>query len=278
MHRRTLAAALVLALAAPLAQAKPGATGSVTAGGETWQVADAVAVSDDGDVEIWFSKLPFDRAKWAEDGEFGTFDTYEFKDGGDGPALRIDVDEEDNSYGGHTFRSSSSSSSGGFSSDLESALTVSARDDAHVAGTVKFDDGNGLAAEIAFDLPITKTGPLARAGTPLPADGGEPGKALRATIDATHAGDLDKLIALSAPDKRQAIEQARAAGEAAEMLEMAKLFTPRLSRITGGTTEGEQAWIDFDGEDGGSKVKGSAELVRIDGKWYVRKMSTKQGS
>ena len=27
--------------------------------------------SDQGDVEIWFTELKFDRMKWAEDGEFG---------------------------------------------------------------------------------------------------------------------------------------------------------------------------------------------------------------
>src|SRR5688572_9514657 len=62
MKTRTLAAALLVALAAvPCVHAKSGASGTVTADGATWKVADAVAVSDDGDVEIWFSKLEFDR-------------------------------------------------------------------------------------------------------------------------------------------------------------------------------------------------------------------------
>lgn len=277
MTRTAFATALAFVLCASGAAARPGASGTVTADGETWRVADAVAVSDDGDVEIWFSRLAFDRVAWAEDGEFGTFDTYEFVDDADGPALRIDVDEEDDRYGGHTFRSSSSSSSGGYSSDLESSLTITARDDEHVAGSVKFDDGAGLAADIVFDLPITKTGPLARPGTPLPADGGAPGKALRATIEATHAGDLDKLIALSAPEKRQAIEQAKAAGEAQQMIEMAQVFTPKLTKITGGTTEGDQAWVDFEGEDSGSAVKGTAELMRVGGRWFVKGINTRQG-
>jgi hypothetical protein len=278
MKTHLLATALIAALAAaPCAAARPAASGTVTADGTTWQVADAVATAEDGDVEIWFSKLEFDRAAWADDGKFESFDTYDFKGGEDGPALRIDVDEEDNSYGGHTYRSSASSSSGGFSSELETGVTITARDEKHVAGTVKFDDGAGLAADIAFDLPITATGPLARAGTPLPADGGAPGKALRAMVEATHAGDLDAMIALSHPDKRQGIEQARAAGEADEMLKMAQLFTPKISRITGGSTDGDQAWIDFEGTEEGATVKGSAELTRAQGKWYVKGINTKSG-
>jgi hypothetical protein len=278
MDTRSLAAALALALATAPVHAKAGASGTVTADGATWKVADAVAVSDDGDVEIWFSKLEFDRAAWADDGKFESFDTYDFKGGGDGPALRIDIDEEDNSYGGHTYRASSSSSSGGFSSDLETGVTITARDDAHVTGTVKFDDGAGLAADISFDLPITATGPLARAGTPLPAGGGEPGKALRAMVEATHAGNLDTMIALSHPERRKGIEQAKAAGEAAEMLKMAQLFTPKITRITGGNTDGDQAWVDFEGTEEGAAVTGSAELSRADGKWYIKSINTKSGS
>lgn len=275
--RRLLMIAILLASGGGTAGAQSGASGTVTIDGETWPVADAVAVSDDGDIELWFSKLEFDRAGWAEDGEFDSFDTYDFKDDGDGPALRIDVDEEDGRYGGHTIRFSSSSSSGGYSSDLAESLTLTTRDDMRLAGTVTFDDGSGLAADIRFDLPLIATGPLARAGTPLPKDGGEPGKALKAMVDATHAGNLDRMMALSHPDRRAGIEAAKAAGETDEMLRMAKLFTPKISKITGGTTEGDQAWVDFDGDEDGSVVKGSAELTRFDGKWYIKKISTRSG-
>jgi hypothetical protein len=269
--------ALLLAFGAGAAAAQSGASGTVTIDGETWPVADAVAVSDDGDIELWFSKLEFDRAEWAEDGEFDTFDTHDFKDDGDGPALRIDVDEEDGRYGGHTVRFGSSSSSGGYSSDLAESLTLTTRDDKRIAGTVKFDDGSGLAADIRFDLPLTATGPLARAGTPLPKDGGEPGKALKAMVEATHAGNLEKMMALSHPERRAGIEAAKAAGEAEEMLRMAKLFTPKITKITGGTSEGDQAWVDFDGQEEGDAVKGSAELSRVDGQWYIKRISTRSG-
>jgi hypothetical protein len=269
--------ALLLAFGAGAAAAQSGASGTVTIDGESWPVADAVAVSDDGDIELWFSKLEFDRAEWAEDGEFDTFDTHDFKDDGDGPALRIDVDEEDGRYGGHTVRFGSSSSSGGYSSDLAESLTLTTRDDKRIAGTVKFDDGSGLAADIRFDLPLTATGPLARAGTPLPKDGGEPGKALKAMVEATHAGNLEKMMALSHPERRAGIEAAKAAGEAEEMLRMAKLFTPKITKITGGTSEGDQAWVDFDGQEEGDAVKGSAELSRVDGQWYIKRISTRSG-
>jgi hypothetical protein len=97
-------AALVAVAVVGTAHAKSGASGSIAIDGDSWKVADAVAIDDDGDVELWFSKLEFDRVAWAEDGEFDSFDTHDFKDGADGPALRIDVDEDDGGYGGHTVR------------------------------------------------------------------------------------------------------------------------------------------------------------------------------
>lgn len=278
MNTPVFAAALALALGAtvPLALARAGASGTVTIDGKTWPVADAVAVSDQGDVEIWFTELKFDRMKWAEDGEFGVFDPYKFVDDGSGTSVTVDVDD-DGSYGGHSVRYGSSSSSSTMSSDHEGTLTLTANDGKRIAGRWKLDDGSGLVVDVGFDLPITATGPMARPGTPLAADGGEPGKALRAMVDATHAGQLDTMIALSDPERRKGIEEAKAAGQAAEMLQMAQLFTPKIGKITGGTLLDDQAWVDFEGSEGSGPVKGTAELSRKDGKWYVKSINTRSG-
>ena len=279
MKRATLPHALalvLLALTAAPVLAKTGASGTVTLQGKSWPVADAVATLNDDELELVFAQKSFDRDAWAEDGEFGTFDLWEFKDNdaGDGQSISIRIDSEDGSYAGHNLRLSSGSSSGGFSSDYDDSVKLTARDDKHVAGAVKLA-GEEFSADISFDLPVSKFGPLARAGTPLPADGGDPGKALKATIDATHAGDLDKMIALSHPEKRAMIEESKAKGEAAQMLEMAKLFTPKLSKITGGTMDGNRAYVDFEGKEEDRAVKGTAELVRFEGKWYVKSINTK---
>lgn len=282
LQLRNLASAVLLAgfvLGSGIgpAVAKTGATGTITLDGKTWNVVDAVAVSDQGSVEIWFSELPFDRVKWAEDGQFDVFDPYHLKDAPSGTAVTVDVDEE-GTYGGHSVRHGSSSSSSSMSSDLEDTLVLSANDETRVAGRWKLDDGAGLVTDVQFDLPITKTGPMARPGTPLPAGGGDPGKALRAMVDATHAGNLDAMIALSPPAQRKEIEQAKAAGEADEVLKMAKLFTPKITKVTGGSVVDDQAWVDFEGTEASGAVKGSAELSRIDGKWYLKSINTKSGS
>lgn len=266
--------AALLALAAALAHAKDGATGTVTIGGESWPVADAAAVLDGEDLEVVFAQHPWNRAAWSDDGEFGSFDLMEYEGGADGQSLTVDIDEEDGGYGGHTTRLSMGSSSGGYSSDFESSVTLTARSAERVAGTIKMKSDE-LAADIAFDLPVLKQGPLARSGTALPADGGEPGKALRAVVEATHAGDVTKMTALSNPERRAGIKEAKKAGQLDEMLTMAKLFTPKIKKITGGTTEGDKAWVEFDAQDGS---KGTANLVRVDGAWYLEAINTRSGS
>jgi hypothetical protein len=273
---RTLFAA-ALAFGAAGACAKDGATGSVTIGGQSWPVADAVATLDGEDLQIVFAQHKWDRAAWADDGEFGSFDLMEYEGDGDGQSLTIDVDEDDGGYGGHTVRFSAGSTSGGYSSDYEQSVALATRSPERVAGTVKLQ-GDDLAADVAFDLPVLKTGPLARAGSPLPADGGEPGKVLRAVIDATLAGDVDGMSKYSRPERRAGIEDAKKAGQLDEMLTMAKLFTPKLKRITGGTQDGDKAWVEFVGDEGGSEVKGTGTLVRVDGNWYLEGIQTRSGS
>lgn len=256
--------------------AKGGASGTVTFGGEAWPVADAVAIQDGDDIELHFAQRAWDRAEWARDGKFESFDLHSFKDDADSQSLTMDINAE-GGYGGHTFRFGPSSTSGGFDSTFESAITISSRDAEHIAGTVRFPDTDGYSADVTFDLPILREGPLARPGKPLPADGGEPGKRLKATIEATHAGDIDAMTALSNPERRAGIEEAKAAGQIAEMLTMAKLFTPTLTRITGGNIDGDRAIVDFIGNDGTAEVNGMADMVQIDGEWYLEQINTRSG-
>ena len=267
----------LLVLGAGPALAKSGANGTVTIEGKSWPVADAVATLDGETLAVVFGQKVFDRAAWAEDGEFGTFDLWEFKDNDarDAQSLTITIDQEDGSYAGHNIKTSSGGG-GGFSSDYDNSVTLTARDAEHIAGTIKLA-GDDLGADVTFDLPITKYGPLARAGTPLPADGGDPGKALKAMVDATHAGKLDEMIALSHPERREGIEAAKAAGEADEMLKMAQAFTPKISKITGGIVDGDTAWVDFEGQEDSGAVKGTATLTRAEGKWFVKGINTKSG-
>jgi len=265
----------LLALGGNAVFAKSAATGTVTIDGVTWPVADAVATLDGEDLQIVFGQKTFDRSAWADDGKFGTFDLWEFVDNEarDAQSLTIDIDEEDGSYGGHNIKTSSGGG-GGFDSSYDDSVTLTTRDEKRVAGTIKLV-GADLGADVSFDLAIERFGPLARAGTPLPAGGGEPGVALKATVDATHSGDIEQMLAISHPSNRKEIEDAKAAGEVEQMLKMAQLFTPKITRITGGSIDGDKAWVEFDGDQDGHAMQGTATLTRTDGKWYVKGISSR---
>ncbi len=66
------------------------------------------------------------------------------------------------------------------------------------------------------------------------------------------------------------------AGEAKEMFKMMREMSPRKVKVTGGTVDGDDALVDFEGVEGGKPVKGVAECVRIAGKWYMSGTSTRQ--
>ena len=268
--------ALTLALfTSACALAKTGATGTVTLDGVSWPVVDAVATLDGEKLEIVFAQKPFDRATWADDGEFGTFDLWSFKNNArDAQSLSISIDQADGSYAGHNVKTAKGSA-GGFNNSYDNSVTLTARDGKHVAGTLNLV-GGGISAEVNFDLVIEKFGPLALPGTPLPAGGGDPGGALKATFDATHKGNIEQILSLSHPENRKEIEDAKDAGTTAQMLRMAQAFTPTVSKITGGSVDGDRAWVEFEGQQSGRVMKGTATLTRIDGKWYVKGISARK--
>ena len=269
--------ALTLALfTSTCALAKTGATGTVNLDGVSWPVVDAVATLDGEKLEVVFAQKPFDRAAWIDDGKFGTFDLWDFKDNAarDAQSLSIAIDQADGSYAGHNVKTAKGSG-GGFDNSYDNSVTLTARDDKHVAGTINLV-GGGISAEVSFDLVIERFGPLALPGTPLPAGGGDPGAALKAMFDATHKGNIEQMLSSSHPENRKEIEDAKAAGTTAQMLKMAQAFTPTVSKITGGSVDGDKAWVEFEGQQGGRVMKGTATLTRVDGKWYVKGVSARK--
>ena len=78
------------------------------------------------------------------------------------------------------------------------------------------------------------------------------------------------------PEQLAMIEAAEKSGEAREMFKMMREMSPRKVKVTGGTVDGDDALIDFEGVEGGKPVKGVAECVRIAGKWYMTGSSSRQ--
>jgi hypothetical protein len=199
----------------------------------------------------------------------GTVPESAFVDCWSTPSLRIDAD---GSFGCLNY---SSGNGGGSScnSDYEKALKLTARTAERVAGTFRLKTPDGTA-DVTFDLKVESV--AVPAGTPLPPDGGEPGKAVLAHFAAIEKNDFKALMATAQPEQAKMMAASEKAGEAKEMFKMMREMSPRKVKVTGGTVDGDDALVDFEGVEGGKPVKGVAECVRIAGKWYMSGTSTRQ--
>jgi len=139
------------------------------------------------------------------------------------------------------------------------------------------DDKEGPICDIEFDVPII--GDQAHApplpGQPLPAGGGEPGKAYLALNHAMLTGDVDALSHLLAPAQAAEMQKARNTPEFGQQLLMMRAMTASKVRIKGGRIDGDHATLEFDGEEGGEPRSGTVEMTRVDGRWTVVKESTR---
>jgi hypothetical protein len=244
-------------LATPCAWA--GVSGQVDFHGASWAVADAMAYPDDDELKVTFTSQAIDRAAFAADGKIDIFDFMRMS--GNTLSLRIDAEGKSGciDFGSDTGGGSSCGS-------YDDALTLSHRDDQRIAGRFQSASGEDKIA-IEFDLPVTTK--VERPGQKLPADGGAPGAAARAHFAALEAGDFAKLKSISHPERRAMMEDSEQSGEAKEMFEMLRAMSPRKVRILGGSENGDSAILDFVGEEDGQEVKGTIELERHEGKWYV---------
>jgi len=257
---RTTLLACCMTLALPAHAASP-AHGH--AGG--WEVADALAYRDKHAVYVVFSDRQFDRAAIAGDRKLDSFDIMNHESGPPTAhtyTIRID---EDGTLGGVTVPMPGGSSMN-YTSEMAKGLTLSRNEQAAIAGTFTYGD-----ARLTFDLPIT-SGELARPGKALPADGGEPGQILLAQVKAIHGNDFDTMLRLSPPQYREPMLKSKAAGKAQLEIDAVKKLTPTNVHITGGSIEGDHAWLDFTGEQRGAKVTGTATIERTAGAWYVRNL------
>jgi len=127
--------------------------------------------------------------------------------------------------------------------------------------------GKTWAIDVRFDTAVA-----ARVtGKPLPADGGEPGKALDALIEAAKGDDLASIIALLAPSEAEDYQQEYSTPEQnlASAKQMFDFSLPRQHRITGGEYRDEDtALLEVEGvPNPGMRVLYIVTMERTDGRW-----------
>jgi hypothetical protein len=250
-------------LAVMVAAAAPGvladAKGRVNVKGASFTVADAVAYKDGEDIEVALLPAAFNRKDAAKDRKIDSFDVMRMS--GAHVTLIVKPDGSFSCINYSTGQGGGSSCTG----DYEGTLKLTTRNATRVAGTFRLKAG-GDTADVTFDLPVESV--VARTGAALPPDGGEPGRAVLAHFGAIEKNDFKALKATASPERQAMMDEAEKAGEAKEMFKMLRDFSPRKVRVVGGTVDGDTALVDYEGVEGGKPVKGTAEVVRVGGKWF----------
>jgi hypothetical protein len=241
------------------------ASGTVKLSGDGWTVADAIAYKDGDDLKVTLGGGKFDRKAMAKDGKIDMFDFM----GAGFSTITLGI-EKDGSLGciNYTSQHGGGSTCGSF----DKGFKLQKQSATEIAGTLKGTSDKD-SIDVQFSLPI-ESGKVARAGQALPVGGGDPGKALMATIAAVQSGDLKKIKAVSPPDRAAKIAESEKAGETKDMLEMMKLMTPMVTKIGGGTVDGDEATLDWSGTEDGKPAKGTADMRRVNGQWYMSGITT----
>ena len=128
-------------------------------------------------------------------------------------------------------------------------------------------------SDIRFDLPIAPPTKLPDA-VPLPADGGEPGKAYQANRAALAAGDVDALARYMNPEFAAHMVEERSSPDFAENLKFLQEMNAGETRITGGEQYGEDmAVLKIEGTREGAGFTSEVTMKKGPRGWYVDKES-----
>jgi hypothetical protein len=256
-------------------QAGAAASGTVSFQSKSWKVADAVAATSVLGYELTFSPIAWDRVAWAEDGKFDSFmDVGKFLGDAQQVVLKLDLND-DKSYRKHAMTQAFGPSTGKSDAGAK-GLTVQRMTDTQIMGRFVYADAD-YKIDVQFDLPIlARDAPLQLPGKALAADGGEPGKALLATFAALSSGDLQQMLAVSPPEKRAQLQEAAKNPKFATQLALMRTMQPTAVKISGGKVFEDRAWVEFTGKRSGKSVRGTASLTRVDGKWLMTKLSTRE--
>lgn len=267
MQKSQLVAAALVALAMAAPAARGEVQGQVSLKGANFAVADAVAYRTEDGIEVALLPVAFDRTAAAKDQKIDSFDVMRM--GKAYITLRIGNDGSFNCIDYSPGQGGGSACN----SDYATALALTTRTAERVAGTFRLKAG-GDAADVKFDLKVESA--VSRSGTALPANGGEPGRAVLAHFSAIEKNDFEALKVTARPGQRGHMESAEKSGEAKAMFKMMRDMSPQKVKVTGGTVDGDAAMVDFEGVSDGRRVSGVAECVRIGGKWYMKGSSTRQ--
>jgi hypothetical protein len=270
MMRAMTVAAVSLVASMP---AFAGVKGTFTNQGRTLPVVDGVAYErkaefgDEMVVRVALSAQPLDAKALSDTMDVeGAVQTLRA-----GHTADLEFTPEGSWTGGMTYNLGSGNNCGWCSDSKSAARSQVKLENGVLKGTLRvaaadYMDGEGPAIDLVFDLPLVKV-----AGTPLPADGGDPARALIACRKAVQA--KDRAAAQACLDSQSDVFSTAAEGSddgfwyLISMMAGDSLSLPAL-KVTGGRTKGDWAEVDVEGKDEqGTQKKGGVFLRRTAGGW-----------
>jgi len=131
-----------------------------------------------------------------------------------------------------------------------------------------FDDK--FQYDFTFTAPMSD--PNAPIGEALPAGGGEPGQAYLKWVEAVHSGDIEKLKSI-VPEEMAAEMASASPEEVREQMGFMQAMTPTGVTITGGSSDGETAILQVEGNLEGEKVSAKVILTKMGNFWLPTETS-----
>lgn len=265
---------LALLCAALSAGAADRGSGHFRKGEVRIEAKHAIAVTVDEDMDaamartyVYLSDVPMDAGKIAAAFQPSSAAEAQLGDGSAG-YVRICIDAGGGECGLYFSHSNPSAS---FNSSGYGAFKLDAAPAGRIAGRWLLAEpdeffGETYDFDLNFDVAITPP-----PGTPLPADGGEPGKAYRAWTAAVAKGDIKVLGALVGSDYDAWRIKSDDQDDVKAALKDLRDGTPLQVRILRGRIHGETAVLWIEGKDRDEILRrGRVLLAREDGAWRFK--------
>jgi len=288
--RPILALLLASAAAAPAMAGEGKADGTFTANGKTVKLTHAYAIpkANPFDKKLTDAYVVFtDRAMPADKAT----DTFGLMEAEGVSAVTVEITPDKSVVSGELY-SPSFKKMHQFSAVGMQKLDITTMTKDRIAGRVYLEKAQDFFDEkymydIRFDVPLaagatSSAAPPAGApaapsapaasgvkGTPLPAGGGEPGKAYLAYQKALMSGNLAAIRKSVGADQAKAMDDP----DFPKMLKLVQGMQPKNIKITGGSLAGSTATLSATGKDGDATSTGTITMVLDGGVWRVQKES-----
>jgi hypothetical protein len=227
-------------------------------------VVDEAGTEADTHTYVYLSDVPMDAGKVAAAFHASSAAEQQLGDGRAG-YVRVCINAEGGECGLYFSHNNPSAS---FNSSGYGTFKLDAAPGGRIAGRwvlAEPDDffGETYDFDLRFDVAITPP-----PGKPLPADGGEPGKAYRAWIAAVAKGDLAALRAMVGGDYNGWRIKSDDQDDVKAALKDLRDGTPMQARILRGRIDGDSAVVWVEGKDRDDILRrGRVLLQRSDGVW-----------